>query len=546
MLCQLVDKLGRLGDGGNQIARQLSVALFEKSDRFGPGVPHSDRYVLPFHITNMCASDMSVRCDRPGEFQDWVEQNHSDLLEPDPAAVPSPGNRQSDPCRHYPRAAMGDYLASQFDSAVAAARRLGITIELYTSTEVTGLEEINGTCSLELQSPANKSPEQHIADSVLLATGHWFGPEQGDNYFPSPWPAAKLLENIPPGERVGVIGSSLSAIEVALTLTSDGRFVRQDSGELSYIPPGEPRTVVLHSRNGLLPRVRGRTGTRSNRYLTCENIRNMIEERPGELGLEAVFELLDKELEEAYGSPIDWQSVVEPTGDARQRLQGDIIAARYGDGPGGELVWQTALTQIFPVVRELYLHLTLSERQRFDRNFTTLFFMHAATQPVINAEKVLALMRARLLSVVKLGKDYSFGRNETGEYEFVYFRGGKSRKDTFRSVVNARGQPRSVEKNRTRLFRNLLENGTICIEETDVAEPAGALRYRTGSIVVDPETHRIVRPGSRTSSSSPSLYAVGAMTRGQMIDASMAYGLSRSTATIADNLIEQLRQRAAG
>jgi hypothetical protein len=39
---------------------------------------------------------------------------------------------------------------------------------------------------------------------------------------------------------------------------------------------------------------------------------------------------------------------------------------------------------------------------------------------------------------------------------------------------------------------------------------------------------------------SSTIYAVGAMTRGQIIDASMARGIAQSTSKIADELVEYL------
>jgi hypothetical protein len=42
---------------------------------------------------------------------------------------------------------------------------------------------------------------------------------------------------------------------------------------------------------------------------------------------------------------------------------------------------------------------------------------------------------------------------------------------------------------------------------------------------------------------SENIYAVGAMTRGQIIDASMANGSVRSTAAIAKRLIDDLTKR---
>lgn len=322
-----------------------------------------------------------------------------------------------------------------------------------------------------------------------------------------------------------------------------GSFVRQQSGELSFIPSNTTRKLTLYSRNGLLPRVRGRIGRRPNLYLTCSNICRLIKNNPGRLKLLSVFKLLDSELKAAYGSRTDWQKILNPPGDAVQNLRQDIQQAQRGDGPNGEVVWQTLLVEVFPVVRDLYLNLTLAERERFDRCFNTLFFMHAASQPIINGEKLLALMQADIVSLVKLGNDYRFERNvANGQFEFIY-RGpqGNILRDAYTYVANACGQPRTVESDASMLTHNLIKRGLVQNEEIQVVEMAHSFSYKTGSIVVDPETHQIIRPGAQglTLPSLP-VFAVGAMTRGQMIDASMAHGIARSTATVADVLITRL------
>lgn len=64
-----------------------------------------------------------------------------------------------------------------------------------------------------------------------------------------------------------------------------------------------------------------------------------------------------------------------------------------------------------------------------------------------------------------------------------------------------------------------------------------------GSILIDPDTHRVVVPGTvKISNPDLHLFAVGAMTRAQIIDSSMAYGLARSTAIVATCLIEYLNK----
>jgi hypothetical protein len=231
-------------------------------------------------------------------------------------------------------------------------------------------------------------------------------------------------------------------------------------------------------------------------------------------------------------------------------LQGYLNDAVNGDGPHGEIIWQTILYQSFDMVREIYLNLTLDDRKRFDKNYTSVFFTHAATQPAVNAEKLLALMKAGIVEVFKLGNSYQLVQNEVNDYfEFIYRdTRGNLKRDTYRYVVDARGQKKSLATNPSLLVKNLLRRGTVLIKEFRSADhglsadraPAGET-YETGSIWIDPETQRIMQMSPESIAARFSaIYAVGAMTRGQIIDASMARGIVQATARIADDLVDYL------
>ena len=558
MLCQLVDRMQEKAKKGQLDPSKVSVQIYEKQDTFGPGFPHSDRFVLPFHITNMCASDMGIFYKNPGDFEDWVTNNSKTLRShfpwfPHPSSSPD-GDRKE--CNHYPRAIMGEYLKARFQEAVQSARKMGLAVSLYPGSEVVDLRQNGGNICLSVKHLSSKSYFSSDADRLLLATGHWFEKNDRDHYFVSPWPAKKLLHKIPKGEKIGVIGTSLSAIETLLTLTSEGKFIRSRTGELAYAPPINSRTFCLLSRRGLLPKVRGKIGNHRNKFLNRENLDRLLSGNHKNLTLKAMFKLLHAELEDAYGQNIDWEEIINPTGKPADLLQGYLDDAINGDGPHGELIWQTILHQSFDMARDVYLNLTIEDRKRFDRNYTSIFFTHAATQPAINAEKLLALMKAGIVDVIKLGENYRMVKDDVGDcYEFIYKDvEGNVKRDAFRYVVNARGQEKSIETNPSALARNLLRSGIVQIEEAwPVSQTAHAIRdvvgelaalpitHKTGSIWIDPETHHIMQIMSEKKVvKSNAIYAVGAMTRGQIIDASMARGIAQATSKIADDLVNYL------
>jgi len=557
MLCQFVEKAAVHVRLGKLNPTLIDLSLFEKTDGFGPGFPHNPRYLMPFHITNMCAADMGVYAARPGDFRVWVDR-HRDRLKIQYNDFPADLFESAlghGPCEHYPRALMGAYLQSRFHRAVKAARRLGMAINLYPCHEVTDVRQVGGMARLVVHRPPIGGCPEMFADAVLLATGHWFPNNRQINYFDSPWPAKNLLEGIPPGAELAVLGTSLSAIETVLTLLSDGRFVGHSEGRLCYIPSKKPRRITLYSRSGLLPKVRGKVGVRKNRFLTPSAFEKISDQNDGRLTLAATSKLLNAELEAIYGRPIDWGHVLEPEGCPADLLNRYLKEAEIGDDPQGVVRWQTVLVQTLPYIREWYLRLTDRDRQHFDRNYTSAFFTHAATQPRINAAKLLALLHTGLVNVVRLGNRYRLYKDDHRDrYCFDYTdRNGKQRLDTYRYVVNACGQPKVLTTDTSDLARNIVasinaQRAQKRPDRTVYGQPNTSIGGKETvfngddhpTIRIDPLTHRVVLPdfGPRAA-----VYAVGAMTRSQIIDASMAHGLSCSTATIADNLIHMLLRR---
>jgi uncharacterized NAD(P)/FAD-binding protein YdhS len=122
---------------------------------------------------------------------------------------------------------MGEYLKTRFQEAAQLAQDIGLAIRLYPASEVVDLRRNGGKICLIIKDLLSENDFSSDADRVLLATGHWIGKNNQDGYFTSPWPAKKLLRKIPKGAKVAVIGTSLSAIETLLTLTSEGEFKKR-------------------------------------------------------------------------------------------------------------------------------------------------------------------------------------------------------------------------------------------------------------------------------------------------------------------------------
>ena len=72
--------------------------------------------------------------------------------------------------------------------------------------------------------------------------------------------------------------------------------------------------------------------------------------------------MLRLDLEAVYGHPIPWSEVMSPSLPPIENLERDLKKAEEGDGPQGELLWQTVLHQSFFMARDVYLLLQADEK----------------------------------------------------------------------------------------------------------------------------------------------------------------------------------------
>jgi uncharacterized NAD(P)/FAD-binding protein YdhS len=577
ILNQLVRKIERAKEEKKTDPSQFSLFLIEKNLEFGPGYPHSVEQALPIHLLNQKADRMSIFFDAPDDFVEWIREHPERIKSclssfenhfPDVDFKPSGEN-------YFPRILMGDYLKQRFAEAVESGRNLGIKIVLFPACEVVIIDEEKNSFSLTLKKGKSGKREEISAQVVVLATGHWTSAKGApglvpnpfpSRFFPSPWPARRLKEEIPADASVAVMGTGLSAIDAVLTLTSSGWFKKRRDGAMTYEPAEGYRQIVMYSRNGLLPRVRGKTGEYRNRYFTWERLAQILKERREGLRLDDLFSLLDQELEWVYRRPFDWLRVIRPADPVEVCLEKDIFAAVHGDGDSGELLWQTVLHQIFGQARELYLCLKIEERIRFDKAYRTFFFNHAAPMPVVNAQKMLALIKAGRLKIVKLGSEYDLDTDRERGYFRIGYRNesGRRQKDEYRCLIDARGQTNDYATCPSALARYLIHSGLV--EREKIKFVAGRLYeqgakddhftkraaggkeadhgdriYVPGGVRIDPVTHEVLSAAaSARNRYSKKLFAAGAMTGGQIIDASNASSSAESADRITDNILSHV------
>ncbi|MFF7364645.1 FAD/NAD(P)-binding protein [Streptomyces sp. NPDC008125] len=201
---------------------------------------------------NAPPEDMTVRADGPEHFIGWLSArqavlgdttDHTDPL----SGIPFP-----------PRSLYGDYLEQSARGALGRLASRGCRIRLVREA-VTDLVPDGGT----LTAVTSTGDRYALAHAVLcVGTGVPADPHGlagAPGFVADPYPVARRLDGIGAQDRVVVVGSGLTAVDVVLSLAAGGH----------------QGSVVLASRRGVLPSVRQQPLEHALRHFTAERFRSM-------------------------------------------------------------------------------------------------------------------------------------------------------------------------------------------------------------------------------------------------------------------------------
>jgi uncharacterized NAD(P)/FAD-binding protein YdhS len=314
----------------------------------------------------------------------------------------------------FPRVALGAYFADQLRLMLARPGRHVITLRQRARvTDV--MARADGTV---LRWHSHGQDHEEVFDRLVIATGY---------SAPRRKIAVPGASEIRQANKVGVLGSSLSAIDVAVDLARrNGRF-QSDGAKLRYAADRNWHVTLL-SRSGLLPEADFwfPHPPEPLDLFTDAALARIVSGKDGDL--DRAFDLFARQLralDPAYGEVIGLdQADADSFADRHfaRRMASDPFAwavrdladARRSHRTKHAEPWRYALLRMHEPFGRIVPLLSKRDLGRFERGLKRCFTDNYAAVPHLSIRRLLAMHEAGVLAVNRLGDSYELTREEQG------------------------------------------------------------------------------------------------------------------------------------
>lgn len=366
-LCQFAESI----DKSSRYALKLGISevlIFEPKHTGGAGNAYQDD--IDSNLLNTRAGTMSPMPSDPDHFLRWLSTTESEWREQYPTLEVNTNS-------FLPRALFGKYLEHVFSETITKLKILGFRIKRVLQ-ELVAIDPILDGYKLT----SSNSLKFH-ADYVVLAIGNHASTDMSNmeahsEYFNTPYPCKKLTAEIEKNKSVCILGTSLSAIDAAVSLTDAGH-----TGK-----------IFMVSRNGRLPSVRGEFNVkRLPSLLSRERVQKLVD-GDGVLRLDTVKNLLLEELLMAEGVIPNLPLIMRETAGPQHYIDCEIADASVRDR-----VWQAIVYGLNDSIDLIWHLLSDSDKNTFNQIYKSQWLAYRVSFPLQNALKVQKLLQTNQLTV---------------------------------------------------------------------------------------------------------------------------------------------------
>lgn len=467
----------------NASDRILKISLIDKITNFGCGNVYNKDY--PWILMNTPSTDLSVIKNMPNDFKSWVEDNYQKF------------ELNISQLEYLPRSVFGYYLSERLDNFIEQLKYKNILISKINNIA----KNINYNEKENFVEITLNNNDIIYSSYAVLAKGH---EESNDpyclkgkkNYIHNPFPANKNISHIEKNSSIGIIGSNLTGIDIAITLKELGH-----------------SKIFMFSRNGRLPEVKGKfLKSEKTKFVSFENYNNMHKNINKKLALKDLMKLVRKEFSLHQ---LDWRKVFfeKTPGYSEEKTFLERVRVAKNE--------PTTFNIILGMIPEIAKTWSIVEESEINK-FMTLFYnkihqKHGAI-PLINAEKI-----ANMLVEKKLILKNEITKIEEKENSFeVIFPNERIKCDY---IINASGPNRRVcIADNSHLLSKLCQKNSI--KEIDI-----------GGIVTDVSNGEILKKNGKKLNR---IRAIGHNTEGSHPFINNFAWILESTEVVALSLIHEV------
>lgn len=414
----------------HQPVSPISIFIYEPNE-IGSGIAFQKDVATS--LLNVRAKAMNIATTPIGSFVDWCRRFEE--------------TSHVEPHDYVPRFLFGRYLKAVFDVDCEHAKAQGIEI-IHIKEKVVEIERTTG-----YQVRTTSGHHQSI-DVVNLCIGGGVSKDVFSlggslRYIHDPYPIHRYLPHMQDNARVAILGSSLTAIDVAIALLET-----------------RPVTVCMYSKNGKLPSVRGIIEDYEMKLMNQDYLKQASKKEAG-MTLRSAYHVIKQEFS-ILGEDAD--KIFRKS--IKQKFTIDMLEKEIEDAQKVSK-WQGFMIATNDCIEYYWDKLNPVHKRLFIKRYHSLWMARRCPMPVANAKKI----RDYLLSGrLKIESDIERVENQKTHYE-IHSHASASHYDW---VINATGLSRQLEKcEKNTLVYDLLKKGFV------VENPFGGLS-------VDFETSRAI------------------------------------------------------
>jgi uncharacterized NAD(P)/FAD-binding protein YdhS len=468
---------------------QVKLTIIEKEKVLGYGLAFGTDQ--PGHLLNTQAELIGIHVREPEHFSNWLKAIGG------PGRDDVKGHHETDHT-YTTRSLYGDYVAGQATHYLAKARQIGLVVEIIHAEAVDiGLE--SGRYEVMCQ-----DGNLYASDFVVLALGTPKPQNYQDlrahlEYIDFPWPSERILHKVHPEDHVGILGTSLSAIDAVMTLVDNGH-----QGPISLFSP-----------DGMLPRVQPEKPRNYDRkILTLSHIHQIKRETLRKVGVKDIFGLFQQEVDSHAEHKVDWHAVKREKKDAEELLDRDIALAEKGGDELSDVIY--SLRYDADAVWQMW---DIEEKKQFKRWLGSYWMAYRHAMPLYNAYRLKALFVTKQLKVFPGLEGVEFDEQR----RVFNMKLEVSVSKTLDKLINATGSPSHLEEMGCPLVDRLLEKRYL--------RP-----YPAGGALIDALTMQTISPKG-----GEGIYAMGHLVNGMLLGVNSVWYNVRTAATLCQHLISKIK-----